>query len=598
MKHHLVLGVGMLLFAGLLGCAEVKELIPPEMPTYPAVSKTVWLKQNWSTEQRNWYHHADQGTLTFGVPLEWFMALEQPYIEVGGAPLLSDPAYLDRFGFIPDSGETGTVKLPVGFAPGGAMPKPDGSPWLNPQTKNAMTGFGLTCAACHTGRFTYKSTEVLIDGAPALTNVDAFRTTVGLSLAYTGEVPFRFDRFADRVLGSVHSDQAKAALRADLDVVLKEAQHIHDLDAMVQAKHVSEGFTRLDALTRIGNLVFGLELNNSSNYLATTAPVHYPRIWNDSWFSWVQYNASIEQPMVRNAGEALGVGASINLTGDKAHLFQSTVAVGELFRMEQMLAGKRPSEATGFTGLNPPKWPVGVLPPIDRRLAARGAVLYREVCQGCHMAPVTSHDFWTSDRWTPVNSAGERYLDLEVIPLDHVGTDPAQAADMKARTVALPASLGINVSDFGNALGQVVGKTVERWYDSQTPPTPDAERSRMNGNRPDGIQAPLGYKVRPLNGIWATPPYLHNGSVPNLYALLSPLAERPAKFFLGGREYDPVHVGYVTDRLAGGFEFDTSIRGNWNKGHLFSNDKNAEGVIGRGLTPGERLELVEYLKTL
>jgi hypothetical protein len=598
MRHHLVLGFGMLLSASLLGCTEVKELIPPEMPTYPAVSKTIWLKQNWSSEQRNWYHHADQGTLTFGVPLEWFMALEQPYIEVGGAPLLSDPAYLDRFGFIPDSGETGAVKLPVGFAPGGAMPKPDGSPWLNPQTNKVMTGFGLTCAACHTGRFTYKSTEVLIDGAPALTNVDAFRTTVGLSLAYTGEVPFRFDRFADRVLGPVHSDQAKAALRADLGVVLKEAQHIHDLDTMVQAKHVSEGFTRLDALTRIGNLVFGLELNNSSNYLATTAPVHYPRIWNDSWFSWVQYNASIEQPMVRNAGEALGVGASINLTGDKAHLFQSTVAVGELFRMEQMLAGKRPNEATGFTGLNPPKWPSGVLPPINRRLAAKGAALYREACQGCHMAPVTSRDFWTSDRWTPANAAGERYLDLELIPLDHVGTDPAQAADMKARTVALPASLGVNVSDFGNALGQVVGKTVDRWYDSQTPPTPEAERLHMNGNRPDGIQAPLAYKVRPLNGIWATPPYLHNGSVPNLYALLSPLAERPAKFYLGGREYDPVHVGYMTDRLAGGFEFDTSIRGNWNKGHLFSDDKTAAGVIGRGLSPEERWELVEYLKTL
>ena len=66
----------------------------------------------------------------------------------------------------------------------------------------------------------------------------------------------------------------------------------------------------------------------------------------------------------------------------------------------------------------------------------------------------------------------------------------------------------------------------------------------MNGHRNNGIQAPLAYKVRPLNGIWATPPYLHNGSVPNLYALLSPVAERPKTFYLGHRDYDPVCVGY------------------------------------------------------
>ncbi len=119
----------------------------------------------------------------------------------------------------------------------------------------------------------------------------------------------------------------------------------------------------------------------------------------------------------------------------------------------------------------------------------------------------------------------------------------------------------------------------------------------MNGNRGNGIQALLAYKVRPLNGVWATPPYLHNGSVPNIYALLSPVSERPAKFYLGNREYDPVNVGYRIDRLDGGFEFDTSLRGNRNTGHEFSNDKR-EGVIGPLLTPDERRALVEYIKTL
>jgi hypothetical protein len=112
------------------------------------------------------------------------------------------------------------------------------------------------------------------------------------------------------------------------------------------------------------------------------------------------------------------------------------------------------------------------------------------------------------------------------------------------------------------------------------------------------VRALLSYKVRPLNGIWATPPYLHNGSVPNLYALLSPVAERPKKFYLGNREYDPVNVGYRMDAFPGGFEFDTSKRGNSNSGHEFVTGTSDAGVIGRYLSPDERLALIEYLKTL
>ena len=119
----------------------------------------------------------------------------------------------------------------------------------------------------------------------------------------------------------------------------------------------------------------------------------------------------------------------------------------------------------------------------------------------------------------------------------------------------------------------------------------------MNGNRPNGIQAPLAYKVRPLNGIWATPPYLHNGSVPTIDALLSPASERPAKFYLGNREYDPVKLGYRTEELSNGFEFDTSLPGNSNRGHEFSDDKR-DGVIGPKLSPEDRKALLEFIKTL
>jgi hypothetical protein len=139
----------------------------------------------------------------------------------------------------------------------------------------------------------------------------------------------------------------------------------------------------------------------------------------------------------------------------------------------------------------------------------------------------------------------------------------------------------------------------------------------MNGYRRNGIRDTIrgpngptpGYKARPLDGVWATPPYLHNGSVPTLYDLLSPFAERPKSFWLGNRQFDPVKVGYVTTPLANGFRLDTVdprtgrvVRGNGNGGHLFETPSAGQaarpGTIGPGLSRAERLALVEYLKTL
>jgi mono/diheme cytochrome c family protein len=572
------------------------------LPEYPPTKKTAWLDQNWTREQRDWFYHADQGTLTFGIPYEWFVALEQPSIAL---PLLltevsplSDPDYLDRFGFIPGRAATNGPALPVGIARGGPMPLAKGEVWPNPRTKERMTGLGLTCAACHTGRFTYQNTMVVVDGGPALTDLRKFKQAIGLSLLFTRYVPFRFDRFAKRILGPEAGYDDKAALEAQLDDAIEQVVfRTKALEDSVAAQSIEEGYGRLDALNRIGNQVFSVDLNNPRNYAGSSAPVHFPRIWNAPWFDWVQYNAAIEQPMVRNAGEALGVSAMLNLTDESRGLFASGVQVKTLVEIEEQIAGNQPNAETGFSGLKSPDWPKDILPPIDQALAADGAKLYARHCEGCHLPPVRSKAFFESERWLPPNEAGERYLHVEPIDIKHIGTDPAQADDMKNRTVSIPANLGITSSEFGPALGQLVEKTTNYWYDRQQPAIPQADRDRMNGNRKNGIQALLAYKVRPLNGIWATPPYLHNGSVPNIYALLSPVSERPAKFWLGNREYDPVNVGYRFDKIDGGFEFDTSVRGNHNTGHEF-NDGKKEGVIGPKLSPEERRALVEYVKTL
>jgi hypothetical protein len=144
-----------------------------------------------------------------------------------------------------------------------------------------------------------------------------------------------------------------------------------------------------------------------------------------------------------------------------------------------------------------------------------------------------------------------------------VGTDPAR-------------------SEFMHRLGfpEQYGRS---WY---------GERSKM--------QATDGYLAPPLDGVWATAPYLHNGSVPTLDAVLDPTL-RP-RFFVRPRdstEYDLERLGWRHEVLDHGKAdepdperklriFDTTLYGKGNAGHDFAAD----------LTPSERRELLEYLKTL
>src|SRR5688572_15558262 len=75
-----------------------------DLPERETPNNVVWLEQNWTEQERQWYHHADQGTHSFLIPLEWFLALEQPGWKLMGSPgLLSDSDYLARIGFIPDA---------------------------------------------------------------------------------------------------------------------------------------------------------------------------------------------------------------------------------------------------------------------------------------------------------------------------------------------------------------------------------------------------------------------------------------------------------------------------------------------------------------
>jgi mono/diheme cytochrome c family protein len=104
--------------------------------------------------------------------------------------------------------------------------------------------------------------------------------------------------------------------------------------------------------------------------------------------------------------------------------------------------------------------------------------------------------------------------------------------------------------------------------------------------------AGAAYESRVLNGIWATAPYLHNGSVPNLWELLKPAKERRANFMVGSRVFDPKNVGYEADQSPfknGTFVADpANANGNGNGNHEY----------GTALTEEQRWAIIEYLKTL
>ena len=99
-----------------------------------------------------------------------------------------------------------------------------------------------------------------------------------------------------------------------------------------------------------------------------------------------------------------------------------------------------------------------------------------------------------------------------------------------------------------------------------------------------------GYANMPLDGLWLRAPYLHNGSVPTLRALLFP-DTRPARFYRAYDVYDWNDVGFLSsgpDAAREGVLYDTGLKGNSNAGHVY----------GQQLPADQKEDLLEYLKTL
>ena len=365
------------------------------------------------------------------------------------------------------------------------------------------------------------------------------------------------------------------------------------------------------------------------------APVSYPFLWDIPHHDFVQWNGIVQNagigPLGRNAGQVIGVFGTLEFEHNsginpmafinkqsfsRGHIkFTSSLDIRNLRLVEKQLKS-----------LTSPKWPEQYLGKIDQELAAKGRKHFVEYCSSCHddiarddprrrvVAKFSHYDKVGTDKKMAANSV-EFSGGSGIIQGRYVATD---MGDLYLEPRAPIASL-LSYTTRNVILERDPDKTWVEWFAERafdfllTVNENEVKPSLKRGDyAPNTTAAPYeslrAYKARPLNGIWATAPYLHNGSVPSLHDLLLPACDeenyvasecRPNDFTVGSREFDPIKVGFRTEGYSG-FRFDTAIYGNHNTGHEYAAGKTAQpdGRVLPALVPSERAELLEYLKSL
>ena len=555
MKNNFLLAFAMLTF---FSCSTEKSregfYVPDEI---------TWAEQGWSEEERDYWHHFNAGQEF--APLSWVRALQAPDTNLS----LLDPAYLRGLGFLDKPiTKNNPEGLPVGFS-------------INPEKENGRVMLGLTCASCHTGQLNYQGKAFRIDGASAGFNIYKFFTDYGVALSRTLQDSIVWKDFATKVLAQEPGDESQ--LKKEVGEVMALAAWEMEAYAKLGTQSVDAGHGRMDPFNRIGNEVFGLGLRDQANYHAMNAPVGVPYLWDVARLNWVHYNASFSKPIARNILQVLGNGGKTYFIDEQGNVKTGPEKWASNFNIERLFEMEK-----GFEKLKAPKWPSAMLGEIDLKKAADGKALFMQNCAKCH-APRTVAG---SD---PVNPKWE----VATVPLHVIGTDSSEAATFVNRRYNASKLLGPDATSIDGATGlQILTEEMEKYAYKQLGYT-DEQIQKINGDgKYEVVRAKGVYKARPLDGIWSTPPFLHNGSVPNIYELLSPPAERSTTFWLGTYEYDPAKIGYVSQQGPKSFLFDTRLPGNANTGHAFTDDVSTQGKIGRALSPDERMAIIEYLKGL
>ena len=551
-------------------------------PLGEPVTKVVYLEQNWSPEDSLLFYFTEQGSQI--IPYDWFLALEQ----VDQAKPFRDNQNILKYRYLPQNpGKLNPDGLPVGFVMG---KRGLGRSWL-----------GMTCAACHTAEIRVGDTGYRVDGAPAQADVQAFLAALSAALQSTQSDPQKFARFAAKVLAPDNDAANQADLQDQLTTMINtrvgyNLRNFAGYDPRLAQQPLPTRYARLDAVGAIVNQAY-FHATRAADVTSPTvgalladAPVSYPCLWDTPQHDFVQWLGIAKSggpldidSLSRNVGEVLGVFGDISIPERRSILhigYASSVKFLELVALENLVKT-----------LWSPQWPAD-FPKIDQDKAAKGAALYKTNCLECH-ALIARTD--PNRKVTAV--------------MNDSGTDPRTFTNFFNRTGPSGKLNGLNVNfvpftpkigPVANADSMVSNEVIGMILGQLLIPPPDELRLvNFGGARtriaPASVTAgqETRYKARPLNGIWATAPYLHNGSVPNLDALLRPAAQRPLSFSIGVKTFDPVRVGYLTD-VAGFPRFNaqnpdgTPIVGNSNAGHEF----------GAKLSDDERNWLLEYLKTL
>jgi hypothetical protein len=585
---------------------------------------TMLLPQAWTPQQIRIWYTTSQGSRL--IPYAWLQALEQP----GSQKRFLDPEHMASLRYLrgPAGGTKGDLPLPLGFV----VDVQDDSRmseqqtrlrWKTKQTSNEPW-VGMNCAACHTGEISYRDKRMRIEGAPTLADFQTFLESFTAALIETKDKDDKWDRFAAAVLKGADTSANRALLRASLSTLLEWQLKLNKANG--EPAPIRYGFGRLDAIGHIYNKVAVIVEAADQKPNPSDAPVSYPFLWNISQFDKVQWNGVAENKPVeingrkfdigalgRNTGEVIGVFGDVKLNPlPLLSGYRSSIRVADLKRLDDQLAT-----------LLPPAWPEAILGGIDPGKRDRGKQLFVDKgCARCHEplardnlskriitkmalfkegrdAPGT--DIWMAcNAYTYEARTGLMWgMPRLYIDAAHPLRGTASLADMLGTTVA-----GVLVGKKHDVAKSIGDTFFNRRAEPSIAFSAPADLSLPDALRPSPEQAKqqrrerclsddspiLGYKARPLTGIWATAPYLHNGSVPTLYDLLLPPDQRPQSFFVGSREFDPDKVGYVTGKSADNtFEFKTGVEGNSNAGHDYGNSS---------LSPEDRAALVEYLKSL
>jgi cytochrome c5 len=539
----------------LTGCTWQEEAaIPAEAPDPDAVGKVVSLDQGWTEAEQQWFSFTGQGSRL--VPYDWFLVLEQ----AGSTEPFRSDANLKRLRYLVEKpSRLNPDALPIGFAKDTGEP---GQPWV-----------GFTCAGCHTTQVNYKGTGIRIDGGGSLADMMGFMSGLAAATRATVDDNAKFERFARKILRESYSTATTESLRQAL---FDRAEYLNEWVDKTSPPH-PWGFARMDAFGAIFNRVAAYDLGVPENYRPGDAPVSIPFLWDTPQSDLVQWDGIAPNspagigPLARNVGEILGVFGTVAIEpGAELRGYKSSARALDQGRLEEKL-----------NKLWSPLWPMEYLPPLDPAKAERGSVIYQQQCASCHAV---------LNRTDP-----KRRINAVMTPVAEIGTDPTMANNVDQR-LALTGKLQ------GTKRYVVAGDPLEQEV-AASEVLANAVIGTMLGEKKQAVAGLIAdflnvkkasapstpsYKGRPLNGIWATAPYLHNGSVPNLWQLLQTPETRVKQFHVGSRELDPVNVGFNTAASPGSFLFDAGLPGNSNAGHAY----------GTQLSDEQKWELIEFLKSL